>query len=137
MYCPKCGAIVSDKQTFCTNCGADVRALLAKTEPAPRRRQSFLNVFSFVFSLIGAWCTFLTLVVPRLLASAGAYAYQGGIWFGNPFFFVAVFFCSVTAILAFASLFGRNRRKGLGIAALVISCLCLLILFIPRWFPVL
>ncbi len=128
MTCPNCKKELADDVLYCPYCGTIVSpdAPLREAQPAPRKRNTFLGVFSFIFSLISAWTTFVSVFVERTGFFAGAPQQVQGM-----FSYAGTFFCIVAAVLAFFSLFGRNIKRGLGAFGLILSLACLAVLQLP------
>ncbi len=130
MNCPNCNHEIEVEAAFCPHCGtrlADGKAFAeARTPVQPSRRNTVLGVFAFILSLLSAWTTFLSVFVEKTGFLAGAPQQVQGL-----FCVAGTFFCLLTALLAFFSLFGRNIKRGLGIFALILSLGCLAVLHLP------
>ena len=130
MNCPNCNHEIEVEAAFCPYCGtrlADGKAFTETRTPAqPNKRNTVLGVFAFILSLISAWTTFLSVFVEKTGFFAGAPQQMQGM-----FSVAGSFFCLLTVLLAFLSLFGRNIKRGLGIFALILSLVCLAVLHLP------
>lgn len=142
MICPNCQKEIPTDAVFCPYCGMTVAEEAPSVniptqrpdlDGTPKKRQTFLGVFSFILSLMCAWTTFLAVITERgilgpEMQTVGTMIHSP---IGGMFSTAGVFFCAVTAILALFSLFGKNRKRGLGITALILSISCLLVLLVP------
>ncbi|MBQ5991678.1 MAG: zinc-ribbon domain-containing protein [Clostridia bacterium] len=137
MYCSKCGKQIPENQTVCPACGTDAApAAPTAPQPTPVKRQTFLNVFSFIVALYTAWSTVIIVLLRSGLLTAWMpqTAHPMILSMSRAFVAVGVPFCLGAALLALFSLFGKNKKKGLGATALILSCICLAVLVLPGAF---
>ena len=130
MNCPNCNHEIEVEAAFCPYCGtrlADGKAFTETQPPVqPNKRNTVLGVFAFILSLVSAWTTFLSVFVEKTRFFAGAPQQMQGM-----FSVAGSFFCLLSILLAFLSLFGRNIKRGLSIFALILSLVCLAVLHLP------
>ncbi len=129
MFCPKCGAVVTDGYKFCSSCGSTIPEVSqAQSQPTatpqyqptpaylqpqekPQRAPIAKAIVSIALGGEAAVCAFIFLLYSFILFVAGVSSEMGELGaVGFVFFFYMCILCLPTGIIAL--IFGRNYLNG-------------------------